>query len=764
MIVTKNDFTAEQLNTVSVIAESVGVSFELAKIMFARGIDSPEKARIFLHPGKRNFNDPFRLSGMAEAARRIKRALDLKQTIVVFGDYDADGICASTVLVKALKRFGIVNVHAVIPERSQGYGLSVKIIDGFIEKYSPSLVITVDCGISCFEEVEYIKSCGVDVIVTDHHELPEVLPDCTVINCKIKQQDYPFDCLCGAGVAYKLASALLGDVADEYLDLVTVATIADSMVLLEENRDIVYEGLKLIKQNPCEPLARIIEKSGLKEITATGLAFTVAPRINAAGRMGDAITALKLMLETDAKAISAECDKLNDYNIERQSLCDVLLKEAKEKLLLGGVHKKCIVLAGDNWNGGLLGIVAAKLVEEYSRPVVLFSLKDGVYHGSARSIDGVNVFLAINACKSVLVEFGGHAQAAGITVTKENLPLFEQLFAEYLDKTYPREVFVRKTEVEDMIDSPFTIEFAKELNLLEPYGTGNRRPVFCVCTENVKASRLKPGSAHVTFRTEYVDLLYFNGDKALDLLNAPVKKFIAFEPNVSYFAGRCSLKGYVKTVEYKIEENERLDLECFKNDLLSVFCGKKITQTADNELIERLLCQKDGEMNMLFAANNPRTLKKYGLDINDVSLYKPNGAQADNPVVLSLKDSPFNGKIVYLDKPFKNAADCGMNDYAVSENEAFYYGDLSVKREVFGEIFKLLKYNRFYGTSSVDVALAVERGLFDRKQIIFCLEVFLELKIFSFVSGILTCNPSVKSDLGCSKIYLAVSDYLSANA
>ena len=764
MIVIKNDFTIEQQNIISEIAESAGVSFELAKIMFSRGIDSAKKAHKFLHPGKHNFYDPFLLSGMQNAVSRIAAACDNAERIVVFGDYDADGICASTVLSKALKEYGIEEVFTVVPERSQGYGLSHDLVESMLEKYEPDLVITVDCGISCAEEVGYIEDLGIDVIVTDHHEIPDVLPDCTVINCKLKNQNYPFDCLCGAGVAYKLAYALLGERADKYLDLVTIATIADSMVLLDENRDIVYEGLKLIKNSPCAPLAKIIEKSGLKDVTSTGLAFTVAPRINAAGRMGDAASALNLMLECDEYALSSECDKLNDYNVERQNLCDVLLKEAKEMIGRGAIHKKCIVLAGEKWNSGLVGIVAAKLVEEYNRPVVLFSEKDGVYHGSARSIDGVNVYLAINACKNTLVDFGGHAQAAGITVTKQNLPLFERAFSEYLDKTYGQEVFVHKTEVEDMIEKTFTLEFALELNKLEPFGTGNRRPVFCVRAENINAYPIKPGSPHISFRTEFIDFLYFNGDKKADILNAPVQKLITFEPNVSSFNGRYSLKGYVKNIEYKITQNERLCLECFKNDLLSVFNSKKITETADNQLIAGLLGEAN-EQNILFSAQNANTLQKYGLSLDKAMLFKPDNLQSSSQVVISLKD--FNGgefdKVVYLDKPFGGLAESGVKNYIISEQNAFDYSGLSVKREVFGEVFKLLKYNRFYGTGSVDVALGIEHNTIDKKQIIFCLEVFLELKIFSFVSGTLQCDTKVKSDLFNSKIYLAVSEYLKNN-
>ena len=311
MIILKGDLTNEQLNIAGEISEKLNVSLSLAKILLGKGIDTVEKAARFLSPGKNNFLSPFLLKDMSVAADRLTRARDNGETVVVFGDYDADGICASTVMYRALTEFGIEDVFAVIPERAQGYGLTHDLVEETLEEYNPDLVVTVDCGVSCRDEITYIEDVGIDVIVTDHHELPDELPDCPLINCKRKDQDYPFDGLCGAGVAYKVAYALLGEKADKYLDLVTVATIADSMPLTSENRDIVAEGLKLIKTSPCAPLKTLLTLSGLKEISSTGLAFTLAPRINAAGRMGNAHCALDLMLSDSEDEAREICIRLN---------------------------------------------------------------------------------------------------------------------------------------------------------------------------------------------------------------------------------------------------------------------------------------------------------------------------------------------------------------------------------------------------------------------------------------------------------------------
>ena len=761
MIVYRNDYTNEQLNIISAIANSFSVSEKLAKIIFSRGIDSVQKAEKFLNPGKHNFLNPFLLKGMKDAVNRITLARDNGERIIVFGDYDADGICATTVLANALRDFGIQVVYTVIPERVQGYGLTHDLVEKMLEQCEPDLVITVDCGVSCKEEVEFIQDVGVDVIVTDHHEIPAELPDCTIINCKLKDQEYPYDCLCGAGVAYKLAYALIGERANKYLDLVTIATIADSMTLLGENRDIVFEGIKLIKKMINPALSKLIEVSGLKDITSTGLAFTVAPRINAAGRMGNANCALSLLLEKSPEKIIEYCNMLNDYNIERQNECDKLLKSARAKIEKQGLNDKIIVLYDDNWNGGLVGIVAAKLVEEFSRPVVLFTKTDGDYHGSARSIESINIFQAVNACKHLLVDFGGHAQAAGITVSAENLPIFAKEIAKYIDENYTNDYFVSSTEVEDVINERFTIEFAKELNLLEPYGTGNRKPIFCVKVDNVNATLLKAGSPHVSFRTEYIDLLYFNGFKNLEILNSPAEKQIVFEPNVSVYNGRQSLRGYVRNFEYKVVNNERLNLDCYKQNLLTVFNGGKNNQSVDNQSIDELIAKYKSDSSTIFAVNDINSLRRYKLGKMQCSLYYPQGKNTEAELVISLKDcNPVNVKrVIYLDNSYFNRANLGAGIYYHHSNiNAFSSVEVSTDRKVFANVFNILRFNRFYGKSSVDVALGIQNESISPYQIIFCLEVFLELGIFTFVQGALQYSSQVKSDLSLSKIYSSMKE------
>ena len=476
-------------NLISDIALNLRVSERFAEMLISRGCDSVEKAYSFLNPSIKDLHDPFLLGGMRDAVERITEAKQDGETVVIFGDYDADGISAVTILYRSLKIFGI-DAIPVIPEREDGYGLTEGVLSRVLEEYYPDLIITVDCGISAVKEVNELRDLGVDVIVTDHHEIPEEIPDCTVINCKLN--GYPFDGLCGAGVAYKLARALIGVKADEFLDLVAVATVADSMCLVSENRILVSEGLNRIKNGKCSKIIKAIANiSGLKEVTATSIAYTIAPRINAAGRMDNANVALRAFISDDIQEIETLSKMLNDFNSKRQIECEGLYKTAQAMIMAKSPNNRVIALYSSEWRAGLIGIVAAKLVEEYSKPVILFAEKDGVLHGSARSVAGVNIFKALGSVKEFVEDYGGHAQAAGVTLNIDMFSSFETALNEYLVANCDVTDFVQETEVEEIINSKFTVEFAKEIALLEPFGVGNKKPFFAVECDRAYASPLK---------------------------------------------------------------------------------------------------------------------------------------------------------------------------------------------------------------------------------------------------------------------------------
>jgi len=448
-IVPEYSFSEDQLHYISLLSKETGLTEHIVRILYARGMDNAEKIRRFMNPSGKNFLSPFLMQGMKEAVELITCARDEGRTVAVFGDYDADGICASAIMYHVLKKFGI-EANVYVPERSDGYGLSEEAVDKIFEDCQPELFITVDCGISCAEETQYIYELGCDVIVTDHHELPEKLPDCIVVNPKLKD-DYPYDNLCGAGVAFKLACALIGEEAYQYLDFAALATVADSVPLLGENRDIVTEGLKMINSRPRSCFSALLGKT-YDQITAQNLAFTVAPRINAAGRMGDARAAFNLFTSEDENEILNLAAQLCAYNTERQKCCDELYASAKAKLKEKGAYGYVIMLADESWNTGFVGIVAAKIAEEFGRPTLLFVHNGGMLKGSARSIEGINIFTALKSCSEYISEFGGHAQAAGVNLTEENFDKLEAALNAEIARTYTEDAFEQRIYVSEEID------------------------------------------------------------------------------------------------------------------------------------------------------------------------------------------------------------------------------------------------------------------------------------------------------------------------
>lgn len=546
-IVYPKALSEEENRIVRELSDKCGILIETARLLYERGIRDYDAAKRFLKPDKSHFLNPFGLLGMREATERIRLAKEKNESVLVFGDYDADGICAATILSAALKIYGIT-ARTVVPEREDGYGLNLDIIKEVNSREKIDLIITVDCGISDAEKISKLKQDGIDVIVSDHHEPPEILPNCICINPKIKGQNYGFDGLCGGGVAYKLGVAMIGEKADEFLDFAALATVADSMDLVGENRDIVAEGLKMINEHPRAAFRAFLGDNG-KAITAQTLAYAVAPRVNAGGRMGDANAALRLFSAENEREIFDLAVKLNVYNADRQSLCEDAFNDAKRLISETGADKDGIILVcGKNLNAGILGIVAAKLVELYNKPVIVFAENDKIYKGSARSVNGINIYDALCAVKDLLLTFGGHAQAAGLSVEKDKYEILRQRLNEYAEKTFGSEGAEREIYVDIDAESEIPMRLAEEIELLEPFGVGNRRPLFATKVGETAVAPLKENSPHYSFCTQAVEMLDFNGAKDVETLAFPVQKTLVYELNLSTFKNKKSVKGFLRNI------------------------------------------------------------------------------------------------------------------------------------------------------------------------------------------------------------------------
>ncbi len=751
-------------NLIKDISETFGVSARFAKILTERNINSVEQAKKFLYPSLSDLGDPFLMSGMKEAVDRIN-AVSPEEVIVVYGDYDVDGISATTILTKCLRLMG-KTAYAVIPERSDGYGLSEAVIERALEEFCPDLLITVDCGISAVNEVEYLQDLGVDVIVTDHHEIPDTLPDCTIISCKL-DDDYKFNGLCGAGVAYNLSRALIGDKADEFLDMVALATMADSMPLIGENRILVTEGLKRIRQGKCiAAIKSLLKSANVKEITATSLSYSVAPRVNAAGRMGNANVALSAFLSEDEYEVGVFTEQLNQFNAKRQNDCEELYKSAKNKLSNKSPLMKVNVLYDKKWNTGLVGIVAARIAEETGKPTILFTESDGVWHGSARSNNSINIFEALKYATKYSENFGGHAQAAGVTVRYENFTDFENALDEYVSKTCDISDFTSVVYVDEIVKEPITIGYVEELEKLEPCGVENPRPLFAEYVGNAYATPLKYGSPHLSLKTNNFDFIYFNGVDDMKILNSDVVKALIYEPSASVFNGKKYAKGYVKSYKTEARFDDYTDFLLFSSQLDSISAKTETYTEIDEKTTEEYIERAKREIfGTLFIACSSKTVKHYeeqlrGLDVTTYSTCKKSNLST---VCLGIKGeiTALYSHIVFLDKPLNVSLNLPY-DVEISVNvsqNGFDCQGVTADRKTLGEIYLALKKSEKKFTSIEDAAAVAGNG-YGLKEIAFAVKVFRELGLIEAKGGKFYAVHGAGKSLNDSEIYRVVSTFI----
>ena len=465
----------------------------LSALLRARGVDTEEKADHFLNPSLKDLHDPYRMEGMESAVKLIRRAIAAGDRIMIFGDYDADGVCATSILLETLTELG-AQVSFRLPSRQKdGYGLNENAVREISEK--AKLLITVDCGISNRAEVALAKELGMTVIVTDHHQLPEALPEAdAVLNPLIGNYPCPF--LCGAGVALKICQALQGTAGlEKRLDLAAIATVADVVPLMDENRIIVREGLERIRRTGRPGLKALLECSGtMGALQADALAFRLGPRLNAAGRLGDASLAVRLLLTGMLEKAADTAGKIEEMNRQRQNMereiTAAALAQITESPSFG--EDRILIAAGEGWNPGLIGLAAGKICERFYRPSIVLSLPEdgGPAVGSCRSIPGVNIFELLRDCEDLLVRFGGHAQAAGLTVVRENIPALRERMNRILREKIDKAVFIRTLDYD--LEVPFrnwTAETLAALDLLEPTGYGNPAPVFMLSGAQVQSMR-----------------------------------------------------------------------------------------------------------------------------------------------------------------------------------------------------------------------------------------------------------------------------------
>lgn len=494
---------APDLPAVRSLSEACGFSPLAAAVLCARGVDTPEKARAFLATGVEGLHDPFRLRDMDKAVAAVRAAVEEGQKIIVFGDYDVDGITATCVLLRYLRSLG-ADADYYIPNRlSEGYGLSCAAMDALYAQ-GVRLIVTVDSGVTALEEAAYAAQLGIRMVVTDHHECREELPAAVaVVDPKRADCDYPFPDLAGVGVAFKLICALEGPagltrVLDEYADLVALGTVADVMPIVGENRILVARGLERLAETDNLGLEMLLRESGQKSrrLTASVISFILAPRINAAGRMGNTEQAVELFLTDDAARAQALAALLCEQNKERQAAENEILQQALAALRreYNPLEDKMIVLAGEGWHHGVIGIVSSRICDRYACPVILIAVDGETGKGSGRSMAGFNLFEALSDSAHLLEKFGGHELAAGLTIPKGNIEEFTRRVKAYAEEHIKPGDLMPVVHIDCAITPDYITEAAVEgLSALEPFGMKNQQPVFSM--ENLYVEDITPISS-----------------------------------------------------------------------------------------------------------------------------------------------------------------------------------------------------------------------------------------------------------------------------
>jgi single-stranded-DNA-specific exonuclease len=542
------------------ISNNASISPVLAQVLVNRGMRDLDSIKNFLCPSVERLHDPFLLPDMDKAVERLLIAIRNNETIFIHGDYDADGITSTALLVSALRKLKLKTFYHIPNRITEGYGISKTGIDK-AKACGADLIITADCGISSEAEILTALSMGIDVIVTDHHEPPGKLPEATaVIDPHRKDSEYPFKYLAGVGVAFKLIQALAQtkdhtQTTDlkEYLDLVALGTIADSVPLTDENRIFTVFGLQEINNGFCRVGIKALKKASAieKNISSVQLTFTLVPRINAAGRLDDAGEVVELFLTEDEEKAAGIAGLLEQQNRKRQKIEGEVLKSALDMITPHQLDN-AIVLYSHDWHPGVIGIVASRIADMFYRPVFLFSVKDSIAKGSARSIQAFHLYDAIAECSDLLLGFGGHRQAAGLRMSVDNLEAFKKQMNGLVEKVLHADDMIPTLEIDATVNfSDLNFNLVKELGLLEPFGDSNREPVFG--TKNIEIVNHKTvGNNHLKMYLKQdrinLDTIGFGmADKLGKIGNASTLD-IAFVPSINEWNGSKNLQLNLKAI------------------------------------------------------------------------------------------------------------------------------------------------------------------------------------------------------------------------
>lgn len=744
-----NDIVPNE-KTVDDLAIKLGLNKKLVELLILRGYDNVDAINVFLHPDPNSFYDPHTMLGMDECCCRIEQAIENKEKIVVYGDYDADGICAAAILSLYLSSRGI-DVYTHIPDRiGEGYGLTVESVERIIENATPDLILTCDCGISAIEEVELAKDLGVDIIITDHHEVGDKLPDCVVVNPHQHNCKYPFKELCGAGVALKIVQALGGiEASSEYYDLAAIATVADLVKMTDENRLIVQLGLSQMSKSRNFGVVALVDELKLKTVTSTDVAFKIAPRINAAGRMGSAYRAFELFTSNDPIVVAQRLNEIIEANNERKALCDELYTQAVSLLRDEDlITRRAIIITNDKWEKGITGILAARLVGEFKRPVFVLVKNNDEYKGTCRSIDGINIYELLSRNADILKEFGGHNQAAGFTILPQYIDDFKARIYAELDKSDVN-LFIPTIKYDlELNEQDVTKDLALSLELLEPTGNnGNPRPLFMTRSTSLSATPLKANANHTLLKTSGgMQLFAYNSYQLNTYYNGDAVRELVYELSDGGYAPRLYLRGCA--VE-KLSVNDALAKGGYLR-MLNYPQAEDVeyTEYDDSEFSELI----DNKFGILIIAGSKSTYERIvALNCSNIVLHEIFAETATNVYTRLMVSPDLNkdfmlenySKIVFVDYPpsmnvigYINRRTKARVYIPKIDNRSQLFDGVKSDRKVFGEYYNAIRAHADIKASNVFSYFKALHGrarTVELPQFVACLSVFTQLKLVSFV-------------------------------
>ena len=778
----KNKAIDVNIKDIEQLSRKLDLPAKFVELLYTRGVCGELAIKKFLYPDENNFYDPFLMKGMAAAVERLNLAVENNETIVVYGDYDVDGVCSAAILSLYLAERG-ATVYTHIPSRiNEGYGLNTESIERIIEDCSPDIILTCDCGISGHREVEEAQDLGVEVIVTDHHEVSDTVPDCIVVNPHQVDCEYPFKYLCGAGVALKVVEAMGGiKEAKKFWELTAIATIADLVPLVDENRLIVQLGLTKVSNIKNLGLKTLLLSQKITgDITSSDIAFKIAPRINAAGRMGDAYNAFELLTSDDLNKINSLIENINEDNNKRKSVCAKLYDEAIEDIKNEDIiDRRCIILSHPEWEKGITGIVAARLSGEFNRPSFILVKSGNAYKGTARSIAGINIYSLLADVADLLIEYGGHSQAAGFSILPENISAFKERVAQYL-KQFPREYF-EPTLTYDIEISANEInqKLIDCLDLLEPTGNSNTKPFFLIEESKVKVQPCKSNILHTQITLpDNFQIFAFNNYNKNHFLTVDGNKSLVVEFQTNVYNGKEYIRGILRGVSI-----EKLTF----SDDVAVANFIKMTAFANaNE--PKFIRYEIDKLNDMIGNNIYGTLVVCGCRRSYdkfLKLYKGNSIILHDFMFSSVKNnysrvivSPeidenldLHGydKILFIDKPISQNiisyinANSNAHVYIPTVDEYNIMENVSLDRDVFAYYYDAIK--RFKDVKSSTLwgfykSLAT-RVKVDLKQFITCLLVFIDIGFISIPRGefCIKFNNGVRADLTSSTLYRHFVEY-----